>query len=161
MPHGRLPYKTSLKEFARQLRKNMTDAERTLWQKIRRKQIEGYQFYRQKAIGHFIVDFYCPAAKLVIEVDGGQHYSEEGIRKDRARNGYLEGLGLTVLRFSDRDVFKNMTGVLDGIHAYLKNPPIPPLERGAKPLPPSHIGDKGISRVRPLDGKNAVNSKSL
>ncbi|MFN3480668.1 MAG: endonuclease domain-containing protein [Thermodesulfovibrionales bacterium] len=84
----------------------MTNAERILWSKIRGKQIKGYQFYRQKPIGDFIVDFYCPKGNLVIEVDGGQHYSEEGKAKDNYRDKYMEGLGLRVLRFSDREILR-------------------------------------------------------
>jgi very-short-patch-repair endonuclease len=61
----------------------MTDAENRLWSKLRRKQLRGHQFYRQKIIGKYIVDFYCPKANLVIELDGGQHYSERGKAKDR------------------------------------------------------------------------------
>ena len=59
----------------------MADAEKLLWSKIRRKQIKGYQFYRQKNIGNYIVDFYCPSGKLILELDGGQHYSDEGLKK--------------------------------------------------------------------------------
>ena len=68
------PYNKNLKQPSRDLRNNMTDAEQLLWQRLRRKQILGLQFYRQKPILNFIVDFYCPAASLVIECDGGQHY---------------------------------------------------------------------------------------
>jgi len=97
----------------------MTDAEWALWGKIRRRQLKGKQFYRQKNIGNHIVDFYCPAAKLVIELDGGQHYSEKGIEKDKLRDRYLSSLGLKVLRFSDRDIFKSMDGVLERIFEFL------------------------------------------
>jgi len=97
----------------------MTEAERFLWQRIRRKELKGCQFYRQKNIGDYIVDFYCPSAKLIVELDGGQHYNEEGSRKDRAREKYLETLGFTVLRFSDREVFKNTEGVLEEIYKRL------------------------------------------
>jgi len=72
------PYNKRLKSLSRSLRSNMTDAERLLWSKIRRKQLKGLQFYRQKIIGNYIADFYCPELKLVIEVDSGQHYSAEG-----------------------------------------------------------------------------------
>jgi very-short-patch-repair endonuclease len=65
-----LNYNKTLKEFSRNLRHNMTDAERLLWSKIRGKQLKGYQFYRQKPIGNYIVDFYCPKANIVIELDG-------------------------------------------------------------------------------------------
>lgn len=97
----------------------MTDAEKLLWSKIRGKQMKGYQFYRQKPIGNFIVDFYCPKANLVIELDGGQHYYDEGKAKDNKRDKYIEGSGLQVLRFSDRDVFKNLRGILEEIWSYL------------------------------------------
>jgi very-short-patch-repair endonuclease len=69
-----LPFNKKLKPFSRNLRNNMTDAERLIWSKIRRKQIGDLQFYRQKNIGHYIVDFYCPEGKLIVEIDGGQHY---------------------------------------------------------------------------------------
>jgi very-short-patch-repair endonuclease len=71
-----LSYDKQLKSLSQRLRKNMTDAENVLWLKLRRKQLKGYQFYRQKIIGKYIVDFYCPKANLVIEIGGGQHYSE-------------------------------------------------------------------------------------
>jgi very-short-patch-repair endonuclease len=110
-----LYYNRNLKDNARELRKNMTDAERLLWSRIRRKQLKGYQFYRQKIIGNYIVDFYCPKTKLVIELDGSQHYDDEGMKRDKRRDDYLKNLGLKVLRFSDRDVFKNLNGVLERI----------------------------------------------
>jgi very-short-patch-repair endonuclease len=117
-----LPFNKKLKTPARELRKNMTEAERHLWSKIRRKQLQGYQFYRQKNIGNYIVDFYCPARKLVIEIDGGQHYTEAGKRKDRVRDSYLTALGLTVLRFSDTEVLKNTNSVLERIYKYMHSP---------------------------------------
>jgi len=114
-----LLYDNRLKEYSQQLRKNMTDAEKALWSKIRGKQLKGYQFYRQKPLGSPIVDFYCPKGNLVVELDGGQHYSDEGKAKDSQRDNYLEGLGLRVLRFSDREVFVNMSGVLEKIWSFL------------------------------------------
>ena len=114
-----LPYNKNLKELARVLRKNMTDAERFLWSKIRRKQLKEFQFHRQKNIGDYIVDFYCPAAKLIVEIDGGQHYSEENIVKDEVRDKFLSDLGFRVLRFSNSDVFKNIEGVVEEIYNHL------------------------------------------
>lgn len=114
-----LPYNKNLKSLARELRKNMTDAERHLWTRIRRKQLKNYQFYRQKNIGDYIVDFYCPGAKLIVELDGGQHLANENIKKDKIRDNYLDGLGFRVLRFSDKDVFKNIEGVLQKIFDHL------------------------------------------
>lgn len=93
----------------------MTDAEKLLWSKIRCKQLKGCQFYRQKIIGNYIVDFYSPRANLVIEVDGGQHYSNEAKEKDRTRDEYMLSVGLKVLRFSDEEVFKDPDGVMEKI----------------------------------------------
>ena len=114
-----LPFNKKLKKHARELRKNMTDAERLLWSRIRRKQLKGYQFYRQKNIGNYIVDFYCPRGKLIIEIDGGQHYSKQGKKKDQIRDDYMARLGFTVLRFSDREVFKNIDEVLERVYEHL------------------------------------------
>jgi very-short-patch-repair endonuclease len=110
-----LSYDKQLKTLSQHLRKNMTDAESMLWLKLRRKQLKGYQFYRQKIIGKYIVDFYCPRGNLVIELEGGQHYSETGKAKDRARDDVLTGMGIKVLRFFDTDVFENIGGVMEGI----------------------------------------------
>jgi very-short-patch-repair endonuclease len=101
-------YNKKLKGHARALRKNMTVAERLLWSKIRRKQLKGYQFYRQRIIGNYIVDFYSPKRRLIIELDGSQHYGEEGMRKDKKRDAYLKNMELKILRFSDREVFENL-----------------------------------------------------
>ncbi|MFH1245190.1 MAG: DUF559 domain-containing protein [Candidatus Omnitrophota bacterium] len=114
-----LHYDKWLKQYSRQLRKNMTNTETVLWSKLRGKQLKGYPFYRQKPIGNFIVDFYCPKGKLIIELDGGQHYSEGGKAKDQERDKYLEGTGLSILRFSDREVFENISGVLEKIWSRL------------------------------------------
>ena len=114
-----LSYDKQLKTLSQHLRKNMTDAENMVWLKLGRKQLKGYQFYRQKIIGNYIVDFYCPNANLVIELDGGQHYSEMGQAKDRTRDDALKKMGLKVLRFSDRDVFENMGGVMEEVWSYL------------------------------------------
>ncbi len=119
-----LPYNHKLRKYSRKLRNNMTEAEKLLWSRIRRKQIQNYQFYRQKIIGNYIVDFYCPKSNLIIELDGGQHYSDEGMKKDEIRDAYMKSLGLRVLRFSDGDVFNNIKGVLEVIWEVL-NPPNP------------------------------------
>ena len=111
-----LIYNGNLKSFTRELRNNMTDAERRLWSTIRMKQINGYQFYRQGIIGNYIVDFFCPKAKLVIEVDGGQHYFDEMAEADRIRGEYLSNLGLKVLRFNNTDVLENIEGVVERIY---------------------------------------------
>ena len=94
----------------------MTGAEIRLWARLRKKQINNLQFYRQKPLGKYIVDFYCPTKKLVIEVDGSQHYEEENIEKDKIREYYIKRtLNLKVLRFNNIDVLKNTDGVLERI----------------------------------------------
>ena len=105
-------YNPKLKEHSRMLRTDMTDAEQVLWQHIRRKQIQNVQFYRQKPLLAFIVDFYCPAAKLVIELDGGQHFEAIHQAKDQDRDAALAGLGLRVLRFDNRQVLLETDAVL-------------------------------------------------
>lgn len=105
-------YNKKLKQPARDLRLNMTEAEQKLWKHIRKKQIHGVQFYRQKPLLSFIVDFYCPVAKLVIEVDGSQHYETEHRIKDQIRDNALKELGLTVLRFDNRQVLVEIQSVL-------------------------------------------------
>jgi very-short-patch-repair endonuclease len=93
--------------FARQLRSTRTDAEIRLWSRLRRKQLGGF---RQQPIGPYIVDFFCPEAKLVIEVDGGQHNVEE--EKDERRTPWLEERGFRVIRFWNNDVLSNTDGVM-------------------------------------------------
>lgn len=115
------PYNKKLKQPSRDLRNNMTDAEQLLWQRLRRKQILGLQFYRQKPILNFIVDFYCPAANLVIECDGGQHYTAEGLEADRARDQALAQLGLKVLRFDNGQVLGEIDVVVEQIYWIAKH----------------------------------------
>jgi len=93
----------------------MTLAERKLWSHIRRKQINGLQFYRQFIIGNYIVDFYCPKAKLVIEVDGGQHFTDEGKESDESRDAYLNSIGFRVLRYNNHEVLANIEGVVSNL----------------------------------------------
>lgn len=86
----------------------MTDAEKLLWSKLRGRQLKGFQIYRQRIIGNYIVDFYFPKASLVIEIDGGQHYTDKGIKEDRVRDEYLNSQGFRILRFSYKEVFYNL-----------------------------------------------------
>jgi very-short-patch-repair endonuclease/tetratricopeptide (TPR) repeat protein len=127
-----LTYTPRLKAKARSLRSRLTDAERRLWARVRRKQILGVQFYRQKAIGNYIVDFYAPAAKLVVEVDGSQHFQPRQAQHDRRRSAYLEQEGLRVLRFTDRQVLLELRSVVEVIFQAVKdkNPPSPPFAKG-------------------------------
>jgi very-short-patch-repair endonuclease len=97
----------------------MTDAERLLWSRLRGKQLKDTQIYRQRIIGNYIADFYCPRASLVIEIDGGQHYSEEALKKDQLRDEYMRDQGMKILRFSDREVFENLNGIVEKIYGNL------------------------------------------
>lgn len=114
------PYNKNLKQASRNLRSNMTDAEQLLWQRIRRKQILGLQFYRQKPILNFIVDFYCPAVNLVIECDGGQHYSKEGLELDKNRDHTLSELGLITLRFSNHQILTEIDAVVEQVYGVIR-----------------------------------------
>ena len=127
-----LPYNRNLKQLSRQLRESMTEAERHLWAKIRMKQLKGYQFYRQKPIGDYVVDFFCPKAKLAIEVDGSHHLVGEKIEYDRIRDEYLSSLGLRVLRFTNTEVLTHIEGVVESIEEEIlrKIPLSPPLLKG-------------------------------
>ncbi len=107
-----LLYSETTKPLARELRKNQTGAEELLWSRLRRKQILGVTFNRQKPIGRYIVDFYSFAAKLVIELDGSQHYEDDAVEYDLERTKMLESLGLKVLRFDNAEVFENLNGVV-------------------------------------------------
>lgn len=102
----------SLKERRRELRRNQTDAERFLWNMLRNKQLCGAKFFRQYSFGPYIMDFYCPAVKLAIELDGGQHGQPGNMAYDQARTEYLNADGIEVIRFWNSDVMDNMDGVL-------------------------------------------------
>lgn len=131
-----LSYNANLKDKARQLRKNLTDSERALWSHLRNKQVLGIQFYRQKPLGDYIVDFFAPRAKLVVEVDGSQPLVGNHVEKDRIRDGYLASLGLKVLRFHSREVMEESDAVVEAIFRVIEDqlnaeiPPGPPLKRG-------------------------------
>ena len=111
-----LKYNPKLKANARQLRQNLTDSELSLWRRLRGRQLAGVQFYRQKPIGDYIVDFYAPKARLVIEIDGSQHLEPPQAAKDRERDEYLGKLGLTVLRINGRQVLKETEAVMELIY---------------------------------------------
>jgi very-short-patch-repair endonuclease len=111
-------YKPKLKSIARTLRKNMTLSEILLWQQIKGKQLLGFDFHRQKPILDYVVDFYCPKLKLVIEIDGDTHNGKE--QEDRIRQERIEALGLHVLRYSDLEVKTNMDGILMHIMEWIE-----------------------------------------
>jgi very-short-patch-repair endonuclease len=120
---------------ARRLRRDQTDAERTLWFRLRDRRLLGFKFRRQAAINQYVVDFCCADARLIIEIDGGQH--AERTEKDLNRTQILESMSYIVLRFWNNDVMQNIDGVLEEIVRTLKQqrpePPHPnPLPRGER-----------------------------
>ncbi len=114
----KLYYDPKLKLLARKLRKNMTLPEVILWNQLKRKKL-GYDFHRQKPIGEFIVDFYCPGLKLIIEVDGEVHLDKG--ESDIKRQSKLESLGLRILRYKATDILKNLNDVIDSIQNYIND----------------------------------------
>ena len=118
------PYNKNLKQASRDLRNNMIEAEKLLWTRLRGKQILGLQFYRQKPILNYIVDFYCPAANLIIEYDGSQHFTDEGLEADRIRDEVLAQLGLKVLRFDNRQVIGRIDDVVEVVCWYFEEYPL-------------------------------------
>jgi very-short-patch-repair endonuclease len=88
---------------------------------VRLAQLKGCKFYRQKIIGDYIVDFFCPKAKLVIELDGSQHYTEKMIEADKIRETCMQNKGIKVLRFTDTEALKNTDGVIETILEYIQS----------------------------------------
>jgi len=114
-------HNTKLVPFAKKLRNEMTKEERKLWYDF----LKDYpvRFMRQRIIGRFIVDFYCAKAKLVIELDGSQHYEKDGLARDAERTAFLEGLGLRVLRIPNNAVNDNFNHVCEYIDAAVRQSP--------------------------------------
>ena len=126
---------------ARRLRREGTDVERRLWQRLRNAQIEGARFRRQHPAGRYVLDFYCPTLQLALELDGGQHAQAESW--DRERDEWLRQHGVTVLRFWNSDVTEHLSGVLEVIAAKvseLKSQELTPTRRWRADLPLSGGG---------------------
>lgn len=104
-----------LLEFAKTMRTNATDAEHLIWQLLRAKRFMNLKFRRQHVIAPYIVDFYCHELGLVIELDGGQHGTDEAIEYDTERTKFLEALDLKVVRYWNHDVLKNTESVLSNL----------------------------------------------
>ena len=107
----------ALKEFRRELRNNATATERALWQVLKGKQLGGYKFRRQHSVGRYVIDFYCPAVRLAIEIDGPIHDSSKAW--DGNRTAYLNTHGIDVLRFSNEDISFNLPQVLRAISDFI------------------------------------------
>jgi len=106
---------------ARQLRRNPTEVERLLWQKLRFWQIDGFKFRRQQPLGNYIVDFVCFERRLIVEIDGGQHAAQR--EYDAKRDSWLHDQGFIVLRFWNSDIVENIDGVLQSILDNLRSTP--------------------------------------
>ena len=104
-----------LKEYRRDLRNNGTAAEATLWKSLQRKQLDGRKFRRQHSVGNYIVDFFCYSENLAIEVDGPYHFTSKGLARDKARDEYLNSVGIKVIRFKNSEVFESLEMVLEKI----------------------------------------------
>ena len=109
-----MQHNANLTDRAQELRKNMTKEERRLWYEYLRSY--PYRFRRQVTCGRYILDFYCAAAKVAVELDGSQHYEPSGRKYDEDRDSYLNGIGIRVLRFSNLDISRNLRGVCEFIN---------------------------------------------
>ena len=114
-----IPYNPKLTSLARKLRNESTETEIYLWLKLKGKQMYGYDFHRQKPIDNYILDFFCYDLLLGIEVDGYSHEILEVYNKDRIKEKRMNELGITILRFSDFEVLKDMENVIRAIEFFI------------------------------------------
>jgi very-short-patch-repair endonuclease len=132
--------KTSEKEKRQLLRKNMPKAEVIMWSRLKQKQLLGYKFRRQYSVGFYVIDFYCPELKLAIEIDGTSHFREGAEYYDSNRQESIEQPGIKFLRFNNKEVYKNLNGVLEVIIDTVRTIRKPPLKS-----PPNQGRTKGKS----------------
>ncbi|MEG4228460.1 endonuclease domain-containing protein [Microcoleus sp. N9_B2] len=126
--------KTSEKLKRQRLRREMTKAEKRLWEKIKNRQLENCKFRRQYSVAEFVIDFYSPEIKLALEVDGDSHFQEDAVEYDAERQEFIESARINFLRFTNDNVYHNLDGVLDVIVDGIKSlrtlgvlpPPAPP-----------------------------------
>jgi very-short-patch-repair endonuclease len=140
-----LPYSSELKKRARELRKAGNLSEALFWQQVKRKQFCGLDFDRQKVIGRYIVDFYCASLKLIIEIDGDSHNNKE--KYDDERNSFLERFGLRVIHIDDKDIKRNLDGVMIWLNEILFGTQ-PPRPAGTPPLEGNLI--ENLSNTEPV-----------
>jgi very-short-patch-repair endonuclease len=114
-----IPYNPKLKQLAQELRNNSTKAEIFMWQMLKGKQLYGYDFHRQKPLDKYIVDFYCPALMLALELDGYSHLFSDAFRKDKIKEKRLKEMGITVIHFWDEEVFRDTDNVFRLIEDYI------------------------------------------
>ena len=116
--------RNNLKDLRRQNRGNLTLAEAELWKHLQNSKLEGRKFRRQHSVGNYILDFYCPQEKLGIELDGKNHFSDNGYESDQIRTAYLNSLNIRVIRFENKEVFEQLEGVLEEIRQNFTTPPL-------------------------------------
>ncbi len=117
----RIHNQQNLKSLRQQNRNNLTPAEAELWKHLKNSQL-GRKFRRQHSVGKYILDFYCPVEKLAVELDGRNHFTDNGFARDEARTKYLNSLNMKVLRFENKEVFEQLEGVLQEITAQFTTP---------------------------------------
>jgi very-short-patch-repair endonuclease len=124
--------RTNQKIKRKTLRKNLPLAEIILWDRLKGRQLSGYKFRRQYSVEDFVIDFYCPELKLAIEVDGDSHYREDALLSDKKRQIGIETFGIRFLRFTNREIYENVEGVLLKIQERIKQitSPTPPCKGG-------------------------------
>jgi very-short-patch-repair endonuclease len=109
---GKLYNQKTSKLVRRGLRKKLTEPEQRLWYRLRSRNLNGIKFRRQYSIGRYVVDFFAPDSRIVIEIDGDSHYEDDAIEYDKIRTNYFESCDITVIRFTNKEVMKNLEGVL-------------------------------------------------
>lgn len=130
------------KQKRNQLRHALPQTEVILWSRLQGKQLNGFRFRRQHGIGRYVADFYCPAVKLVIEIDGDSHFTDQAEKYDEQRNEYMRMLGLKVIRFTNQDIRKNLSTVLETILMACQTSTPP--SRSARPPSPSQGEERAL-----------------
>jgi very-short-patch-repair endonuclease len=148
--------RTTEKTMRQQLRQAMPKAEVLLWSRLRGKQLCGYKFRRQYSVGPYSIDFYCPAAKLAIELDGDSHFYPAAQHHDEQRQRYVESFGIRCLRFTNSEVYENLDGVLETVARALQDV----AAGGGKDTPLNPPFVRGEARHEPPDGACQSTSSS-
>src|SRR3989338_4502814 len=107
-------------KLRRELRHNATPAEKVFWDMVCDKKLSGLKFRRQHSIGKYIVDFYCAALRLIVEIDGDSHGTDEGLEADKIRTTYLESQNYKIIRYANSDILKNLEGVFQDLNSKIK-----------------------------------------
>ena len=114
--------RSELKTIRKVLRNNLTSAEATLWKALQNSQLDGRKFRRQHSVGKYVVDFYCPAERLAVELDGQRHFTVSGEAADVERTLFLQNISVRVVRFENKMVFEQIEFVLEAIRQAFRNP---------------------------------------